>query len=68
LFFVAGFPDTLSGAWTRHDLLPRIDEVNLAEPNSPWKGNVWSFTIPSKTAYENPANAENIDERELMTA
>jgi len=22
----------------------RIDEVNDAEPNSPWKGNVWSFT------------------------
>ncbi|MGD2095128.1 MAG: hypothetical protein PVH77_09005 [Phycisphaerales bacterium] len=23
----------------------RVDEVNEAEPNSPWKGNVWSFTI-----------------------
>jgi len=23
----------------------RIDEVNDADPNSPWKGNVWSFTI-----------------------
>jgi hypothetical protein len=22
----------------------RIDEVNEAEPNSPWKGNVWRFT------------------------
>ena len=22
----------------------RIDEVNQADPNSPWKGNVWSFT------------------------
>ncbi len=29
----------------------RIDEVNDAEPNSPWKGNVWSFSIPPKTAY-----------------
>ncbi|MHC4324932.1 MAG: LamG domain-containing protein, partial [Planctomycetota bacterium] len=29
----------------------RIDEVNDAEPNSPWKGDVWSFTIPPKTAY-----------------
>ncbi|MHC4145184.1 MAG: hypothetical protein ACYSUD_10440 [Planctomycetota bacterium] len=29
----------------------RIDEVNEAEPNSPWKGNVWSFSIPPKTAY-----------------
>jgi len=23
----------------------RIDEVNDADPNSPWKGNVWSFTV-----------------------
>ncbi|MHC4439770.1 MAG: LamG-like jellyroll fold domain-containing protein, partial [Planctomycetota bacterium] len=29
----------------------RIDEVNEAEPNSPWKGNVWNFSIPPKTAY-----------------
>ena len=29
----------------------RIDEVNEAEPNSPWKGDVWSFTMPPKTAY-----------------
>ena len=30
----------------------RIDEVNDAEPNSPWKGNVWSFMVPPKTAYK----------------
>jgi len=30
----------------------RVDEVNDADPNSPWKGNVWSFAIPPKTAYE----------------
>ncbi|MHC4243459.1 MAG: hypothetical protein ACYSU4_13720, partial [Planctomycetota bacterium] len=29
----------------------RIDEVNDTEPNSPWIGNVWSFSIPPKTAY-----------------
>jgi hypothetical protein len=29
----------------------RIDEVNEAEPNSPWKGDVWSFSVPPKTAY-----------------
>ena len=29
----------------------RIDEVNIAEPNSPWKGAVWSFSIPPRTAY-----------------
>ena len=35
----------------------RIDEVNDTEPNSPWKGNIWSFSIPPKTAYfPEPAN------------
>jgi len=29
----------------------RIDEVNEVEPNSPWKGKIWSFTIPPNTAY-----------------
>jgi hypothetical protein len=29
----------------------RIDAVNDADPNSPWKGDVWSFSIPPKTAY-----------------
>jgi len=41
----------------------RIDEVNDAEPNSPWKGDVWSFSVPPKTAYNpDPADgAELID-------
>ena len=35
----------------------RIDEVNDTEPNSPWKGDVWSFWIPPYTAYNpNPAD------------
>ncbi|MHC4582377.1 MAG: LamG domain-containing protein, partial [Planctomycetota bacterium] len=29
----------------------RIDEVDEADPNSPWKGDIWSFSIPPKTAY-----------------
>ncbi len=29
----------------------RIDEVNEADPNSPWRGDVWSFSVPPKTAY-----------------
>ncbi|HUU15975.1 MAG TPA: LamG domain-containing protein [Sedimentisphaerales bacterium] len=29
----------------------RIDEVNDTEPNSPWTGKVWSFTVPPKTSY-----------------
>jgi hypothetical protein len=41
----------------------RIDEVNEADPNSPWKGNIWSFSIPPKTAYSpDPADgAEFVD-------
>ncbi len=41
----------------------RIDEVNDTEPNSPWKGPVWSFSIPPKTAYApDPADgAESVD-------
>jgi hypothetical protein len=37
----------------------RIDEVNDTEPNSPWKGNVWSFSIPPKTAYS-PEPADDV--------
>jgi hypothetical protein len=58
-FYVAGFP----GFAYPEGLVPgttyywRIDEVNDADPNSPWKGDVWSFWIPPKTAYnEIPAN------------
>jgi len=53
LFYVAGFP----GYAYPDGLVPgttyywRIDEVNDVEPNSPWKGDVWSFAIPPKTAY-----------------
>jgi hypothetical protein len=58
-FLVAGFP----GFVYPDGLVPgttyywRIDEVNDTEPNSPWKGPVWSFSIPPKTAYfPDPAN------------
>jgi hypothetical protein len=64
-YFVVGFPgypypDGLVPGMTYYW---RIDEVNEADPNSPWKGNVWSFTIPPKTAYTpKPADgAGNID-------
>jgi hypothetical protein len=30
----------------------RVDEVNPAEPGSPWKGEVWSFTVPPKEAFD----------------
>jgi len=41
----------------------RIDEVNDLDPNSPWKGKVWSFSIQPYTAYNpDPADgAESVD-------
>jgi hypothetical protein len=54
LYYVAGFP----GFAYPDGLVPgttyywRIDEVNEANPDSPWKGKVWSFTVPSKKAYD----------------
>jgi len=64
-FYVAGFP----GFAYPDGLVPgttcywRVDEVNDADPNSPWKGDVWSFSIPPKTSYDpNPADgAEFVD-------
>jgi hypothetical protein len=52
-FIVVGFPgfpfpDGLEPGTTYYW---RIDEVNDAEPNSPWKGNIWNFSAPPKTAY-----------------
>jgi hypothetical protein len=44
------FPDGLVPGTTYYW---RIDEVNDADPNSPWKGNVWSFWIQPRTAYSN---------------
>ncbi|MFH1715753.1 MAG: hypothetical protein ABIF19_00245 [Planctomycetota bacterium] len=38
----------------------RIDEVNAADPNSPWKGEIWSFSVPPKTAY-NPDPADGAE-------
>jgi hypothetical protein len=64
-FYIAGFapyayPDGLVNGTTYYW---RIDEVNEADPNSPWKGPVWSFTVPPKTAYfPDPVdNAEFVD-------
>jgi hypothetical protein len=42
------FPDGLVPGTTYYW---RIDEVNEAEPNSPWKGDVWSFAVPPRMAY-----------------
>jgi hypothetical protein len=51
--FLVGFPGFLypDGLVPGTTYYWRIDEVNEADPNSPWKGDVWSFSIPPKTAY-----------------
>ena len=52
-YFVVGFP----GFPYPEGLVPgttyywRVDEVNDAEPNSPWRGDVWSFSVAPRTAY-----------------
>jgi hypothetical protein len=64
-FIVVGFP----GFPYPDGLVPgttyywRIDEVNDAEPNSPWKGPVWSFSIPPRIAY----NPDPPDGAELVS-
>jgi len=61
-YYVAGFP----GYAYPDGLVPgvtyywRIDEVNDLDPNSPWKGDVWSFSIPPKTSYD-PAPADGAE-------
>jgi len=64
-FIVVGFP----GFAFPDGLVPgttyywRVDEVNEVEPNSPWKGDIWNFSVPPKTAYfPDPADgAEAVD-------
>ncbi len=61
-FIVVGFP----GFPFPEGLVPgttyywRVDEVNDAEPNSPWKGDIWNFSAPPKTAY-NPDPADGAE-------
>jgi len=68
-YYAAGFvgfpyPDGLVNGTTYYW---RIDEVNDAEPNSPWKGNVWSFTIPSNKAYDpDPVDGEKFIDPESV--
>jgi len=67
-FIVVGFP----GFAFPDGLVPgttyywRINEVNDTEPNSPWKGDVWSFSVPPKTAYApDPADAAELVETDV---
>ncbi|MHC4120624.1 MAG: LamG-like jellyroll fold domain-containing protein [Planctomycetota bacterium] len=53
-FQVVGFPGfpAPTGLQLGTTYYWRVDEVNPAEPDSPWKGPVWSFTVPPKEAYD----------------
>ncbi len=70
-FFVVGFP----GFTYPDGLVPgttyywRIDEVNDLHPDSPWIGDVWSFTVPPMTAYApEPADgAEFVDPNVILS-
>jgi len=47
----------------------RIDEVNNANPDSPWKGPVWSFFVPTRTAYSpNPSDGAKFTPTDVKLA
>ncbi|MEJ2705627.1 MAG: LamG domain-containing protein, partial [Sedimentisphaerales bacterium] len=69
-FYVVGFP----GYPYPDGLVPgttyywRIDEVNEANPDGPWKGSIWSFSIPPKTAYNpNPPDGTQLADANAPT-
>ncbi len=70
-FFVVGFP----GFPYPDGLIPgttyywRIDEVNKAHADSPWKGKIWSFMVPPKKAFEPnpPDTAKFIDTKVTLS-
>ena len=53
-FYVVGFPGFAfpEGLVYGTTYYWRIDEVNDLNPDSPWVGDIWSFTVPPKTAYD----------------
>ncbi len=66
-----GAGDTLKGSRTEAEFAVddlawgttyywRIDGVNTVEPNSPWKGDVWSFLLRPSTAW-NPIPADGAE-------
>jgi len=69
-FYVAGFPGFAypEGLVAGTTYYWRIDEVNEANPESPWKGDIWSFSIPPKTAYHpNPPDGDEVADANSVT-
>jgi hypothetical protein len=52
-YYVVGFPGFAypEGLQLGTTYYWRVDEVNEASPDSPWVGDIWSFTVPPKTAW-----------------
>lgn len=65
-FFSAGFPGSpyQDGLIRGTTYYWRVDEINENHLDSPWKGPVWSFTIPPKKAY-NPVPADGTEFTDL---
>jgi len=66
MYYIAGFPGQAyeEGLVNGTTYYWRIDEINDSHPDSPWKGRVWSFTVPPKTAYA-PVPADGAEFVEL---
>ena len=64
-FLIVGFPGFAfpDGLVVGETYYWRIDEVDDANPDSPWKGDVWSFTVPPKIAWKPapPNDAKFVD-------
>ncbi|MBN2316426.1 MAG: hypothetical protein JXM79_21040 [Sedimentisphaerales bacterium] len=64
-FLVVGFPGFAfpEGLQPGTTYYWRVDEINPDHPDSPWVGDVWSFTVPPKKAWrpDPPNGAKFID-------
>ncbi len=57
-FFVIGFGEPYpTGLTPGSTYYWRVDGINEADPGSPWKGSVWSFSVRPDTAW-NPVPAD----------